>query len=179
MMKSGWVALVAVLIAAVAGTVLYGQGGGAAGRGTGAGTGAGSRELDRMKLTLELLGLSTQELAAAQKSGEAKMKARQALQEELGKLRQVADDSRATDQELTRAVGAYTKAMGRYRATVQSEDGALGKKLSARSRARCLAAGALDNGLGGGSRTSGGRGRGGGGDGGGGRGGGAPGGPPG
>jgi len=164
MKQLGWVVLVVVLIAAVAGTVLYAQGGGGGGGGRGGGPGAGSgaMELERMKMALEGLGMSKEELAAAEKAMEVKFKARQSLQEELGKLREVAEDSQATEQQLTATVEAYAKAMSRYRTAVQNEDTALGKKLSARSRARCLAGGVLDNGLGGGLRRRGGGGGGGG-----------------
>ena len=168
----GWVVLVVMLIAAVAGTLLYAQGGGGGGGGRGGGPGAGygAMELERMKMALEGLGMSREELAVAEKAVEAKFKARQSLQDELGKLREVAEDSQATEQQLTAAVEAYTKAMGRYRTAVQSEDNALAKKLSARSHARSLAAGVLDNGLGGQMRRRGGAGGAGGAGGGGGRG---------
>jgi uncharacterized membrane protein YgcG len=136
---------------------------------------------DRTAMSLELLGLNKQEVAAAVKCGEAKSKARQALEEERGKLRLMADDPRATDPQLTQAVAAYLKAMGTYRTVVQTQDSGLTKKLSVKSRALCLASGTLDNGLGfggggrrGGGGGGGGRGGGGGGGGFGGGGGGAP-----
>jgi hypothetical protein len=114
--------------------------------------GGGAFDRDRTQGTLELLGLSKQELAAALKSAELKWKARQALEAERGKLRLLADDRQATDKQLSQAIAAYTKAMAAHRATVQSEDSALVKQLSVRSRAHCLAAGVLDNGLGGSGR---------------------------
>jgi hypothetical protein len=156
--RLGWLAFAMAATALVAGTVLYGQGagGGATGGRRGEGTGAGAFDRERVQLTLELLQLSKPEIAAALKSAEAKWKARQALEEERGRLRTAGDDPQATDQQLGQALANYTKAMGSYRAAVQSEDTALAKKLSVRSRARCLAAGVLDNGLGSGGRSRGG-----------------------
>jgi len=170
MKQLGWVVCVVVLVAAVTGTVLYGQGGGGGGGGNhggGMGTAPGGMDLERMKTQLAAYDLSADETAAAGKNMEAKFKARQALMEELGKLRQLAEDPQATTEQLTAATTAYTKAMAKYRATVQSEDSALAKKLTPRSTARLLAAGILDNGLGGGRFRGGGGGgaRGGGGGG--------------
>jgi len=153
MRRSRWVVLVAVLAAMVACTMLYGQGAGGGRRGEGPGAGAFDRE--RVQFNLELLGLSKPETAAALKSAEVKWKARQALEEERGRLRASGDDPQATDQQLSQAIASYTKAMGSYRGAVQSQDTALAKKLSVRSRARCLAAGVLDNGLGSGGRPRG------------------------
>ncbi len=178
MKKLGWVVVVLVLVAMAAGTVLYAQaaGGGATNAAPGRGAGAAAMERERMMAQLETLGLSSKESAAAEKSVDAKLKARQALQTEMGKLRQVSENPSATDQQLDEAIGAYTKAMERYRAEVQAQDSALSKELSPKSRAKALVAGLLDNGLGGRGMRMGGGGRPGGG--GGGRGGGAPGGPP-
>jgi hypothetical protein len=153
MRRSRSVVLVAVLAAMVAGTMLYGQGGGGGRRGEG--TGAAAFDRDRVQFTLELLELSKPETAAALKSAAVKWKARQALDGERGKLRASGDDLQATDKQLSQAIATYTKAMGSYRAAVNSEDTALAKKLSVRSRARCLAAGVLDNGLGSGGRPRG------------------------
>ena len=173
MRQLSWVVCVVLVAAAVTGTVLYGQGGGGGGgnHGGGMGTGQGGLDLERMKTQLAAYDLSADETVAAGKNMEAKFKARQALMEELGKLRQLSEDPQATNEQLTAATAAYTKAMAKYRATVQSEDSALAKKLTPRSTARLLAAGILDNGLGGG-RFRGGGGAGGRGGGGGGAGGG-------
>jgi len=169
MRQLGWVVCVVLVAAAVTGTVLYGQDGGGGGGGTG--TGPGAIDPERMKMALAAIGLSPEEAAAAGKSLEVKMKARQALTEELGKLRQVADDQQATNEQLTAATTAYTKALAKYRMTVESEDSAFAKQLSPRSYARSLVAGLVDNGLGAGRPRMGG---GGGGHGGGGPGGGTP-----
>ena len=154
MQKPGWITLAVAVMALVAGAMLYGQGAGGGRGGDRAGAGAFDRE--RAQLTLELLELSKPEVAAALKSAEAKWKARLALEEARGKLRFAGDDRQATDQQLGQDIASYAKAMGSYRTAVQSEDAALVKKLSVRSRARCLAAGVLDNGLGSGGRTRGG-----------------------
>jgi hypothetical protein len=171
MRQLGWVVCVVVLVAAVTGTVLYGQGGGGGGRGGGMGMGGGAADLERMKTALLAYDLSKEETDAAGRNMEAKLKARQALMEELTKLRQTGEDPQATEAQLTAATAAYMKALTKYRTTMQSEDSALAKKLTPRSHARLLAAGILDNGLGGG-RFRGGRGGGGAGGAGGGGGGG-------
>ena len=173
MRKAGWAALVVVVVAAVIGTVLYGQepGRGGPGAGQGPGPGAAAMDPERMKTQLLLLGLNTQEQNAAIKGMTAKQKARQALQEQLNTLRLAADGPLATDKELTQAIATYLKALAQYHKVVQTEDAATVKRLSAKSHARCLAAGVLDNGLGGGGRTRTGGGRGGGRGGGGGGGG--------
>jgi hypothetical protein len=179
MRKLGWVVLVLVLIAVVAGTVLYAQAAG--GEGGRRGAGGPGMERQRMALALQGLGLNEKETEAAEKAMAAKLEARTALQDDLGKLRLVADNPSSTDQQINQAIDAYDKAMARYRTTVQAQDSALAKQLSPRSHAKALAAGLLDNGLGGGRvRTGGGRMGGGGGRGGGGgmRGGGQPGGGP-
>ena len=153
------VALVLGLAAALAAPALSGQRGGGGRRGGGGG------QADSMKALLDRLGFTEQELAAVQKSMEAKSKARQTLEDELGKLREVAGNDKSTDQQLRGAIDSYTEALARYRETVRTEDRSLSGRLSVRSRARCLAAGALDNGLGmgGGGRGGGGGRRGGGG----------------
>ena len=162
MRKVGWLVFVAALIGTIAVSALYGQGRGvaAAGGGRGEGPGAGAFDRDRTQLTLELLGLSKTETAAALRDAELKWKARQALEKERDRLRLLADDPQATDQQLSQAIAAYTKAMGSYRSAVQTEDSGLVKQLSVRSRARCLAAGILDNGLGFGRRPRSGQGAG-------------------
>jgi len=159
MKKLRWLTLAVAAVALVAGSMLYGQGAGGGRRGEGTGPAAFDRE--RVQFTLQLLELSKPEMAAALKSAEVKWKARQALEEGRGRLRASGDDLQATDKQLNQAIASYTKAMGSYRAAVNSEDTALAKKLSVRSRARCLAAGVLDNGLGSGGRPRG-EGRGGG-----------------
>jgi len=148
MKRLWWLMLVVVLVAAVAMSVVYGQGGGRGGPGA-----AGE---DRTAAMMARLGLNEKEQAAVAATMLAKSAARQALQEELGKLREAAYDEKAKDEQLTQAVDRYTKAVAKYREKVQSEDRSLTGKLSAKGRARCLAEGVLDNGLGGGGRRSGG-----------------------
>ncbi len=139
MQKPGWLMLAVVVIALVAGAMLYGQGAGGGRGGDRAGAGAFDRE--RAQFTLDLLQLSKPEVAAGLRSAEAKWKARLALEEAWGKLRSAGDDSQATDQQLSQAIASYTKAMGSYRTAVQSEDTALVKKSSVRSRARSSGSG--------------------------------------
>jgi hypothetical protein len=145
MKRLAWIMCVVVLVATVTVTVLYGQGGGG---GRGAGAGRGAMEMERVKLALEGMGLSEAELAAAQKTAEAKIRARRTLMDELTKLREAADNPQATEEQLKAAVQAYSKALVAYNTAVQNEDSALLKQLSPRSQAKLLAAGALENGLG-------------------------------
>jgi len=144
--RACWVALVVGLIAAVAGSVLYGQAGGtAAAPGAGA---AGAASDERLKAMVDRLELSAEDRAAVESKLPALLKARQTLQDELAKLRAVADDANATPEQLTQAVDKYQAARRTYRETTRTEDRALSEKLSPRGRARCLVAGILDNGLG-------------------------------
>ena len=183
MRRLSLVASLAVAVALVASSVVWAQrGGGGMGRGGGMGGGggrgggAGAREggssADRIAGLLEPLGLSREERAAAEKALAAKGRARQALRQDLDKLRETATDKEASREELARAVDQYTRSMERYRAAVRSADRALSARLSTRGRAVCLAAGVLDNAMGMGSRSRGGGGGAGGGGRGGGRGGG-------
>ena len=159
MSRSRWVAPMVALLGLATASVLHAQGGGRApsrggGRGMRSGTGTeGATDADRIKSALQRIGLSDKEQAAAEKALTAKVKARQALRDELEKLRQVASNKQASEQQLKQAIDAYTKAMGRYRARVQEEDRALSAHLSVRARASCLGAGVLDNGVGMGGRT--------------------------
>jgi len=113
----------------------------------------GATDAERIKSALQQIGLSDKEQAAAEKALMAKLKARQALRDNLEKLRQVASNKQASQQQLKQALDAYTKALARYRALVQEQDRTLFAHLSLRGRASCLAAGVLDNGLGMGPRT--------------------------
>jgi hypothetical protein len=177
MRRLSLIASLAVTVALVASSVGWAQrGGGGMGRGGGMGGGggrggqAGARQgggsSDRIAELLEPLGLPAEERAAAEKALAAKGRARQALRQDLDKLREMATDKEASREELARAVDRYTRSMERYHAAVRSADRALSARLSARGRAVCLAAGVLDNAMGMGSRSRGG----GGGAGGGGRG---------
>ncbi|MGD0112427.1 MAG: hypothetical protein ABSD48_11235 [Armatimonadota bacterium] len=164
MSRSRWAALMVALLVLVTASVLHAQGGGRApgrggGRGTRSGMGAeGATDAERITSALQRIGLSDKEQAAAEKALTAKLKARQTLRDDLEKLRQVASNKQASQQQLKQAIGAYTKAMGRYQALVQEEDRALSTHLSLRGRASCLAAGVLDNAMGMGSRSRGGSG---------------------
>lgn len=148
---SSGIASAAALAAVLAASVLYAQVGGGGGAGMGARTGA--MDPARIRTMLERAGLNEKEQAAAQKSMEAKSKARQALQDEMDKLRLVAENSSATEQQSSQAAASYEKAMAKYREVVQTEDRTLSRELSGKSRARCLAAGIIDNGLGYSGRT--------------------------
>ena len=138
---------------------------------------AGPRAMDAARATAMVarLNLTEAEQAAAVKAVLAKAKARQALQDELAKLRTVANDDQATDEQITKQLDAVTAARRAYRTVARDEDQTLTAALSVRGRARCLAAGILDNGL---TMMGGGRGPGGPGGGAGGPGGPGPGGPP-
>lgn len=159
MSRSRWIAPMIALLVLVTASAFHGQGGGRApgrggGRGMRSGMGAeGATDAERIKSALQRIGLSDKEQAAAEKALTAKLNARQALRDDLDKLRQVASNKQASQQQLKQAIDAYTKAMGRYRALVQEEDLTLSTHLSLRGRVSCLAAGVLDNELGMGGRT--------------------------
>ena len=148
---SSGIASAAALAAVLAASVLYAQVGGGGGAGMGARTGA--MDPARIRTMLERAGLNEKEQAAAQKSMEAKSKARQALQDEMDKLRLVTENSSATEEQSSQAAASYEKAMAKYREVVQTEDRTLSRELSGKGRARCLAAGIIDNGLGYSGRT--------------------------
>jgi hypothetical protein len=162
------VASLAVLLVLAASSVRCAQmGGGEMGRGEGTGRAGGRRgaqagaregrsDADRIAVMLEPLGLPAAERTAAEKALGAKIKARQALRQDLDKLRETAANKRASQQQLARAIDQYTKAMERYRTLIRNEDHALSARLSTRGRAVCLAAGVLDNAMGMGSRSRGG-----------------------
>ena len=97
---------------------------------------------------LQQTGLTAQEKVAAKKTMTAKEQARQALSQELTKLRSIASKANATNEELQNALTAYWAAMGRYYQKVQAEDQALIRQLSLRSQVQCTSLGILENGLG-------------------------------
>ena len=155
MRRACWVALVVALIAVVTGSVLYGQAGGGAPApagdaavAPGGGPATGMMSAERMKAMLDRLDLTAEDRAAVEKSLPVMLKARQALQDELGKLRTVAYDTTATPEQITQAIERYMEARSKYREATRPENRALSEKLSPRGRARCLVAGILDNGLG-------------------------------
>ena len=158
--------------------------GGRMGRGPGGGgAGAAPTMQEQIDSALKQAGLNDSERAAAERTMQAKMAARQELMTAFGQLRSASSDEKATDEQLKQAIDAYGQALMKHRSTVQTEDQNLVKQLSVKSRARCLAFGVLDNGLGmgggmrgggGGGGMRGGGGRGGRGMGGGGRGMGGP-----
>ena len=101
-----------------------------------------------MSRTLTEAGLTGSQRSAAQSALRAKTEARRELMEALEELRSVSEDTKATDDKLTQAIAAYQKELTKYRAEVAAQDKALEAKLSVRNRARCLAVGILDNGMG-------------------------------
>jgi len=151
-----------------------GDTGGAAGQGAQRGdrgpADRGEWEQERLSRVLTEARLIGDERSAAEAAAKAKQDARRELLSALGELRETTDDVKAIDEQLTKAMAAYRKALAEYRGVVDSQDKALEAKLSVRSQARCLAVGILDNGMGMGGMRSG-RGGGGGRRGGGGRGG--------
>lgn len=172
MTRACWVLLLVVAVLAVlAGSMLYGQAGeqapapaaGAAAAPAGQ-PGMAAMSPERMKAMVDRLELGPEDRAAVEKSLPALLKARQSLQDELGKLRTVAYDPNATPEQLTAAVEKYQTARADSRRATRPELRTLTDALSPRGRARCLVAGILDNGLGlGGGMRFGGRGAGGGG----------------
>jgi len=101
--------------------------------------------LERM---LDQSGLSDNEKAAAKQALEVKQQARTALEDQLTKLRRVANKSNPTDQEMNGALATYRAAMDEYRAKVEAADAVLIKALSLKGQLRCMSLGILDNGLG-------------------------------
>ncbi len=105
---------------------------------------------------LEQTDLSDQEKAAAKSALTIKYQARQTLQAEMVKLRTVADDPDATDEQLQAALTAYRAALTEYQTTLAAEDTTLVGQLSLWSQVQCMYLGILENGLG--MRAMGGRG---------------------
>ena len=151
---------VAMLVAAVVVVLVAGllQGGGLhGGAAQGAQVGRGgaaarpdsaARDLERMSRALTEAGLTGSERSAAESALRAKLEARRELMTALAELRSVSEDTKATDDKLKQAIAVYQKALTKYRGEVAAQDKALEAKLSVRSRARCLAVGILDNGMG-------------------------------
>jgi uncharacterized membrane protein len=97
---------------------------------------------------LQQANLTGDEANAARKALMAKEEARQALTQELAKLRAMATQPNPSSQELEKALAVYRAALVQFRKKVEAEDAALAKQLSLASQVRCLALGILDNGLG-------------------------------
>jgi hypothetical protein len=155
MKKWCWIAVALALV--VAAPLLYAQNGGGAPGGMGGGMGGGGMASQRPAAAMPAdLGLNEQEQAAVQANAEAKMKARQTLRESLTKLRQVAYDDQATAEQISKAIDGYAKDLKIYQEAARDADKALVRKLSPKSRARCLVAGVLDNGMNMGGRGGGG-----------------------
>jgi hypothetical protein len=105
----------------------------------------------REQMTARMLdeaGLTDAEKTAAKKALTAKARAREALTQQLTKLRRTANQAKPTDKDLRAALAAYGAALTQYHKQVAATDAALVKQLSTRSRARCISLGILDNGLG-------------------------------
>lgn len=118
---------------------------------------------------LEKAGFTAAERKVIATTTEEKQRAHLQLRQELGKLRQVAADPKASEEALRNAVTSYRRAMERADQAFAAADRELLGKLSVRGQARALTLGLLDNGFGRGPMMDGGRqagGRGGGGGGG-------------
>ena len=114
-----------------------------------------SGEADRAKMReqmmtrmLEQANLTEKEKTAAKKNMEAKDQARQALSDDLTKLRRTANKANPSNTELQNALTAYRAAMAKYRKQVEAADQSLIKQLSLKAQVRCMSLGILDNGLG-------------------------------
>ena len=153
MMRRSLVVTGVLLMALAIASVLYAQAPGG-GRGTwgqqGQMTEAQRAEMreQMMERMLEQTGLTETEKAAAKKAIRAKDQARQALTEQLTKLRATANAPTSTNQELQNAQTTYWAAMTGYYQKVQAEDQSLMKQLSLLSQVQCLSLGILENGLG-------------------------------
>jgi hypothetical protein len=107
-----------------------------------------ARDQERIGQVLTDAKLIGAERSAAEAALTTKYEARRDLMTALGGLRAATEDSKTTDDGLKQAVGTYEKALAKYRGVVETQDKALVAKLSVRSKARCLAVGILDNGIG-------------------------------
>jgi hypothetical protein len=103
---------------------------------------------EMMERMVDQSDLSAKEKAAAKQALKAKAQARRPLEDELTRLRRVANKSKPSDKELKDALAAYRSALAGYRKKVEAADGALVKRLSLKGQLRCLSLGILDNGLG-------------------------------
>ena len=148
-------AVTAGILVLVVGLLLaQGRGGGTPGTPPGGGPGGitpadrMARDLERMRQLLTEAGLIGSERVAAEAAVRAKLEARQELTAALTELRIVSEDPNATDEALNEAIAAYQNALTKYRGVVEAQDNALIAKLSARSQARCLDLGVVENGFG-------------------------------
>jgi len=150
MRRIGVVTLVTAGVLTLLVGVLLAQGGGGGRRGYR--QGGGAPEGDRLGAALIQAGLTDDERAAAEVAVRTKLEARRKLMASLEQLRATAEDAKASNDSLAKAIAAYQQEMARFRGLVQAQDKALIAKLSVRSQARCLAIGVLDNAVGMGGR---------------------------
>lgn len=165
-----WVALAALsalIISVSAALAGGGRGAGPRPQGDRGPVRRGADATETIDQALEKAGFTAAEREAIATATEEKQRAHLQLRQELGKLRQVANDPKASEEALRNAITSYRRAMERAEQALAAADRELLGKLSVRSQARALTLGLLDNGFGRGpmmgrGRQAGGRGDGGG-----------------
>jgi len=144
------VVLVAALaVAAIAQAPAPAPGPGAAPPRGGARMGAPANMDQMLDRLATRMGLTDAEKATTKKAVQEKMAARQALQQELTGLRDVAMKQNASDRELRGALQKYGRALAAYREKTKAIDAQLTKAVSLKARVGLTAVGVIDNGLGG------------------------------
>lgn len=103
---------------------------------------------ERLNRGLDQMGLTATEKTAVQAAVREKVEARMTLMEQLRTLRTAAHDV-TSDAQATQAIERYRAAQRTYEQRVQQIDQALMAKVSPKVQLRLLAAGVVDNGLGG------------------------------
>ena len=143
------VLVMALAVAAIAQAPAPAPGPGAAPPRGGARMGAPANMDQMLDRLATRMGLTDAEKATTKKAVQEKMAARQALQQELTGLRDVAMKQNASDRELRGALQKYGRALAAYREKTKAIDAQLTKAVSLKARVGLTAAGVIDNGLGG------------------------------
>jgi hypothetical protein len=103
---------------------------------------------EKTRKRIEALKIPEAEQKAIDAAIEKKFAAREPLQKQSLLLYQVAVEPQSTDDELDRAVNDYLAMKDRFQRRIREIDEELVKRISARTRAKIMTTGALDNGLG-------------------------------
>jgi hypothetical protein len=103
---------------------------------------------ERTRKRIETLKIPEAEQEAIDAAVEKKFAAREPLQKQSLLLYQVAVEPQSTDEELDLAVNNYLAVKDRFQRRIIAIDEELVKRISARTRAKIMTTGTLDNGLG-------------------------------
>lgn len=106
------------------------------------------RRLEFMGQMMDQARIGEAEKTAAMEALKAKNDARTKLQEKLNPLREVSEDQKATDAQITKALNEFITAQVEYNRAVSAADAALVKKISLRTRAKLTVMGIVENGVG-------------------------------